>query len=237
METQGKTAKKPGRRAGQSRSEFQCVAFLRRDALLRQLNALVEAGAIGHFWCVEHEADEETKKAHFHLRMLPPPSRAVDWQELAAGIVEHVKGEALPRRLVVGKGAVNDKSEDGLLYARHDRRYCAVKGLVKRRYDYARSEFFTDDADWLDGLWSAADEYQPERRRMTPEDILGLVEQTPDMRPLDLVRLCIVNGLAQGQLSMIERYRGMLLAERAPRLGGPCNHPKPKENNDDTDPE
>lgn len=96
MKKPEKSSSKPGRRAGQSRSEMQCVAFLRPDALLAQLNALVSSGEIGHFWFVEHQPDEETRKVHIHLRMTPPPSRAVVWSEIAASIVEYVPGETLP---------------------------------------------------------------------------------------------------------------------------------------------
>lgn len=214
MNTTDKSSSKPGRRAGQSRSEMQCVAFLRRDALLAQLHALVSSGAIGHFWAVEHEADEETKKPHFHLRLTPPPSRAVVWASLASGIVESVPGESLPRRLVLGKRAVNDESEEGLLYARHDSRYLAAKGLSKSHVDYPRSAFFTDSPEWLDSVWAAADEFTPSPRRMTAEDILNELEKSPHMSPRVLLRLCIVNNLNQGQLTMLERYRSVLLADQ-----------------------
>lgn len=213
METPKKSSSKPGRRAGQSRSEMQCVAFLRRDALLQQLHALVSGGVIGHFWCVEHEPDEETKKPHFHLRLTPPPSRAVVWSEIAASISENVPGETLPRKLVLGKGAVNDKSEDGLLYARHDSRYLTVKGEVRNHLDYPRAAFFTDSPDWLDSLWSSSDEYTPTPRRLSAEDVLNELEKNPRMPARVLLRLCIVNNLNQGQLTMLERYRSVLLSE------------------------
>lgn len=213
MNTTEKSSSKPGRRAGQSRSEFQCVAFLRRDSLLAQLHALSSSGVIGHFWAVEHEADEEHKKAHFHIRMTPPPSRAVVWADIAAGIVEMVPGEALPRKLVVDKRAVNDKSEDGLLYARHDSRYLSVKGMTKRVVDYSREAFFTDSAEWLDAEWARADDFTPTPRKLSAAEILEELERNPHMSPRVLLRLCIVNGLNQGQLTMLERYRGVLLAE------------------------
>lgn len=213
MQSTDKSSSKPGRRAGQSRSEMQCVAFLRRDALLAQLHALVAGGAIGHFWCVEHEPDEETKKAHFHLRLTPPPSRAVVWSQIAAAITEQVPGESLPRRLVLGKRAVNDESEEGLLYARHDSRFLAAKGLVKAHVDYPRDAFFTDSPDWLDSVWAAADEHTPTPKRMSAEDILNALESNPRMSSRVLLRLCIVNGLSHGQLNMLERYRSVLLSE------------------------
>lgn len=196
---------------------MQCVAFLRRDALLQQLHVFAASGVIGHFWCVEHEPDEETKKPHFHLRLTPPPSRAVVWSEIAAGIVEQVPGEALPRKLVLGKRAVNDESEEGLLYARHDSRYLSVIGKVKSHYDYPREAFFTDSPEWLDGVWATSDEYTPPPRRLSAEDILNELEKNPTMPSRVLLRLCIVNNLNQGQLNMLERYRAVLLAEHTPQ--------------------
>lgn len=218
MKTPEKSSSRPGRRAGQSRSEMQCVAFLRRDALLQQLHALVAAGTIGHFWCVEHQPDEETKKPHFHLRMTPPPSRAVVWSEIAAAVTEFVPGESLPRKLVLGKRAVNDESEEGLLYARHDSRYLSVKGLTKSQVDYPRQAFFTDSPEWLDGEWAKSDDYTPAPRRMTAEDILAELERNPKMPARILLRLCIVNNLNQGQLNMLERYRTVLLADLPPPM-------------------
>lgn len=218
MKNPEKSSSRPGRRAGQSRSEMQCVAFLRRDALLQQLHALVSGGAIGHFWCVEHEPDEETKKPHFHLRLTPPPSRAVVWSEIAASIYENVPGETLPRKLVLGKRAVNDESEEGLLYARHDSRFLSVKGLTKGHVDYPRTAFFTDSPEWLDGEWAKADDYTPTPRKMSAEDILSELERNPKMPARILLRLCIVNNLNQGQLTMLERYRSVLLADLPPPM-------------------
>lgn len=206
-ETNEKTTKATGRRQGTTRSEMQCVSFLTLDGLKRNLDALVKAKKIGHYWAVEHEADEDTKKPHQHVRLTPPPSRAVNWSEIAEGIKETVKGEELPRRLVLDARSVNDKREDGLLYARHDSRYCAVKGLTKAHYDYPASAFITDDRDWFDGLWSAADSFSPEPKRQTAAELLAMIERNPMMTEWDLLRACIVANLPKGQADMLEKAR------------------------------
>lgn len=209
-ETNDKTTKTAGRRQGTTRSEMQCVSFLTLAGLKWHLDALVKAKKIGHYWAVEHEADEDTKKRHQHVRMTPPPSRAVNWSEIADGIREMVEGEELPRRLVLDARSVNDKREDGLLYARHDARYCAVKGLTKAHYDYPPSAFITDDRDWFDGLWSAADSFSPEPKRQTAAELLAMIERNPNLTEWDLLRACIVANLPKGQSDMLEKARIML---------------------------
>lgn len=209
--TQGKR----GRPAGQSRSEIQLVGYLTRPALVRQLNALKAEGKIGHWWAVYHEADEDTHKEHAHVRMTPPLSRAVDWNAIVAGVTEQVDGESLPRRLVASGRAVNDHAEDGLLYARHDRRYCDAKGLTKARYDYPRADFLTDDGEWLDGLWAAADQYTPTAKRLGAEDLANLLDNHPDTPTRTLLRLCLVNGHTKGTFDMLCIYRDEVKAERA----------------------
>lgn len=214
MSTTQETETKRGRPAGKSRSEIQLVGYLRKASLVRQLNALVASGKIGHWWAVEHEPDEETKKAHFHVRMVPPLSRAVDWLAVVAGIVEKVPGEELPRRLVASAKAVNDAREDGLLYARHDRRYCDAKGMSKAHYDYPRKAFLTDDDEWLDALWNAADQFTPAAKRQSAEDLANLLDRHPDTDTRTLLRLCLVNGHTKGVFDMLCIYRDEVIASR-----------------------
>lgn len=208
---------KKGRPAGQSRSEIQLVGYLRKESLLRQMKALVEEGVIGHFWAVQHEPDEDAKKEHWHIRMFPPVSRTVDWNAVIERVQENVPGETLPRKLVASSRATNDKTEDGLLYARHDRRYCDRKGLVKSRYDYPRTDFFTDDEDWLDGLWALSDQFTPAAKRMSAEDLANLVEAKPETTDRTLLRLCLVNGHSSGTLNMLLRLRDIAYADRRAR--------------------
>lgn len=201
------TAPKKGRPAGQSRSEIQLIGYLRPAALAKQLNALVAAGKIGHWWAVEHEPDEDARKVHFHIRMVPPLSRAVDWNAIVASVVEQVPGEDLPRRLVASPRAVNDAREDGLLYARHDRRYCDAKGEAKAHYDYPRDAFLTDDGEWLDALWNAADQFTPAAKRKSAEDLANLLDRHPDTDRRTLLRLCLRNGITKGTFDMLCMYR------------------------------
>lgn len=210
------TEKKRGRPVGLSRSEFQCISFLTTKGLSSIMEKLVHDGKIGHYWFVEHEPDEDTKKVHHHLRMTPPISGSVNWQEIVALVVENVPGESLPRRLVASSRACNNESHDGLLYARHDARYCRVKGLVKSHYDYGRNDFHTDDKLWLDELWAQSDNFKPVKVRLGIEDVVSVVERNPRMSKLELLRLCLVNGLNKGQKDMLEELRREVLANNQP---------------------
>lgn len=232
MKSTNNTTPKRGRPAGQSRSEFQCVSFLTTSGLRACLRALVEDGTIGHFWFVKHDPDEETRKPHHHLRMTPPVSRSVDWAAVCARVVETVPGEDLPRRLVASSRAANNESLDGLLYARHDTRYCTVKGLRKRHYDYPRTAFETDDADWLDALWAQSDDYTPTRRRLGSEELLAEVERNPRMSRLDLLRLCLLNGATKGTRDMLEEYARELIATKRPNITTRGNDNEPPDLDD-----
>ena len=207
--------KKRGRPLGKSRCECQCVGYLPAEEMKRQLLALVADKRIGHFWFVEHEPDEDCSKPHIHLRMTPPPSRAVDWASIAERVSCVVEGETLPRKLVLGKGAVNDASCDGLLYARHDSRYCRAKNLVKATYDYPRESFVTDCVEWLDGVWLASDEYDPPPVRMTVQDVTSMVEAcNGEISDRSLLRVALVNGLTQGVYNMLAMYARELRNEQ-----------------------
>lgn len=192
---------------GMSRSEMQCVAYLTPEALKKQCLALVKSGEIGHFWAVYHEPDEDSKKVHAHLRMTPPPSRAVDWAAIAEKVVELVPFESLPRRLVLGKRATNNESEEGLLYARHESKYLRVKGLLKAVKDYPRDAFITDSEEWLDEQWSASDAFEPSPRKMTMQDLVELVESEICPDDCELLRLALLAGLNQGQWNMLLLYK------------------------------
>lgn len=200
------TNTKRGRPQGQSRAEMQCVGYLTEKGLLAHLSRLVREGTIGHFWAVQHTPDEESKKVHWHLRLTPPASKAVDWQAVADGIWETVPGEDKPRRLVLGKAACNNASEEGLLYARHESRYLAAKGLIKAWKDIPRELFKTDSEEWLDAQWAAADAYEPTPRKMTIDDLIELVESEFQPSRRELLRLALKSGLNKGQWEMLVEY-------------------------------
>ena len=208
------TKTKRGRPAGQSRCECQLIGYLTRPALKAQLNALVAAGTIGHWWAVQHEPDEDSRKEHWHLRMTPPASGTVNWSEVVASVEEMVEGETLPRRLVLDKRGVNDKREDGLLYARHDARYLDTKGETRTHLDYPREAFMTDSEEWLDALWAESDRFTPTAKRMTAEDLCNEVERNPDISTRALLRACLVNGLNKGVFDMLTVYRNEVRRDR-----------------------
>ena len=112
-----------------------------------------------------------------------------------------------PRRLVASSRAVNDASLDGLLYARHDARYCDAKGLSKATYNLPRESFLTDCPEWLDALWNEADTYEPTPKRMTAEDLYKMVEGNPDISTRALLRACLCNGLNKGTFDLLTLYR------------------------------
>ena len=213
-----------GRPVGLSRSEIQVVGYLRREALLAQLSTLVRDGTIGHFWAVEHAPDEDCKKQHWHIRMTPPVSRAVNWAVVVGGVVESVPGESLPRKLVASSRAVNDKATDGLLYARHDSRYCRVKCLRKSVYDYPIEAFATDSKDWLANLWAECDNADIEPRKQTRADLVQWASENPSASWSEIVRVCFLNGLSLSDAKML----GVIQREAASAPPPPPPPPPPE---------
>ncbi len=214
MTALAKTSKQRGRPKGQSKSEIQVVSYLNHPVLVGLLDDLIRRGEIGHYWAVEHACDEDDCKVHSHLRMLPPPGRCVDWHAILSTLQEQVAGEPLPRCCVASSRACNNQGLDGLLYARHDRRYCDIKGLSKSRYDYQFEDFATDSKDWFRQLWQASDSYTPTRQRLTSEGLLEHIESNPNITELELLRLCICNGLSKGQFDMLRRYASCYRAQQ-----------------------
>ena len=199
--------KKRGRPAGKSRCECQCVGYLTKEGLLWRLDTLVQTGVIGHYWAVEHEPDEEVHKVHWHLRMTPPPSVAVEWSKVCDQVQEMVEGENLPRKLVLGQKAVNDASLEGLLYARHDSRYLAAKGLVRATVDIPSDRFYTDSRDWFEELWNAADAFEVECKRLSKADILAMLDECHGrISNRVLLRLVLCNNYTLGDYQLFGRY-------------------------------
>lgn len=205
--------KKRGRPLGKSRCECSCIGYLRPDTLESILNGFVRDGVIGHFWFVEHSQDEEVRKPHCHLRMTPPPSRAVDWAAVCERVQEDIPGEALPRKLVLSKGSVNDAWQDALLYARHDSRYLEAKGLRKATVDIPKEFFRTDSLEWFEQMWIASDSFEPEPRRLSKSDIMAMLDDAPDISNRQLLRVVMVNNFTLSDYHLFSRYRAEVRRE------------------------
>jgi len=214
MTKETESAQSRGRPKGQSKSECQCIGYLTRPALQGALGVLVKGGLIGHFWAVEHKPESNETKAHWHIRMTPPPSRTVDWAQVASLVVEKVDGESKVRGLVLDSRSCNNQSEDGLLYARHDSRYLRLKGMDKAFVDYKREEFLTDSEEWLSEQWAKADAFEPAPRKLTMADLLDLVESDICPGHKALLRLALQAGLNKGQWDMLREYRAMCESDR-----------------------
>lgn len=215
MEQETEVKQRRGRPLGLSRSDLQCVSYLPFAELQKQLTELKRQGGIGHWWAVEHEPDEDSKKVHQHVRMCPPIGRTANWSLVVEIVQATVVGEHLPRRLVVSKQGVNDKYLDGLLYARHDSRYLSAKGLVKARVDYPRDAFATDDEEWLDGVWAESEQFEPTARKLTKAEVLAMVDDARgEISTRDLLRLCLLNDFTHGDFNLFREYSRLVRMER-----------------------
>lgn len=217
---------KRGRPPGKSRCECSCISYLTTTSLLRQMMELVASGAIGHFWFVEHEPDEEAKKPHHHLRMTPPAAQGVIWSELCERVTESLPGESLPRKLVLSHGSVNDCWQDALLYARHDSRYLSAKGMTKLHVDYPIDRFYTDSAEWLEQIWIASDEFEPTKRRMSKVDVMEMLDKCHGgISSRELLRVVMSNDYTLSDFHLFHRYAAECQADWREEQ----NKPKPVE--------
>lgn len=209
-----KTSEKPknGRPKGLSRASFTPVSYLEQAELVSILAGLRSAGDIGHWWAVHHDPEGPGLKAHWHVRIEPPLSRAVDWAEIQQAMQYTYPGENVPRGTIAMRGAVNDRPSDALLYAAHWTPYLSLKGLVRVQRDIPISDFLTSDEAWLKECWAVALEYlaSVEPRKLSLLEISQLVEENPSMSSLDLLRLVITAERSRSDFDLLKIFQNEL---------------------------
>lgn len=111
---------------------FSMISYNTRPFLVEKLNELKEGGLV-QFWAfVEHLPEDDEKKPHKHLYIIP--AKLIDTQRIEKALLELDQNNLLGKPL----GAIfprSSKFDDWYLYALHDQRYLALKGQ-KRKYHY-----------------------------------------------------------------------------------------------------
>jgi len=132
---------------------FSMISYNTRDFLREKLNELVQGGLI-QFWAfIEHLPEEDEKKAHKHLYIIP--AKLIDTQRIEKALQEIDLTDITAKPL----GAIfpqSSKFADWYLYGLHDKKYLAYKGQ-KRKYHYNDKAFVVSCQDTFQELKNLID--------------------------------------------------------------------------------
>lgn len=134
-----------------SKKPSSTVSFNSDKYILSLLPSLVRDGLIDVYFSVRHYAEEDTKKDHWHILLVP--SRPLDFNKVRCRFFEAVIGQSdlgcLPFR--------PSKIHDWLLYSLHDSDYLCKHGLVRLNC-YSVKDVVTNEPDYLTELYREARE-------------------------------------------------------------------------------
>lgn len=129
------------------------ISYNSQDFLIEKLNELVQCGLV-QFWAfIHHKAEEDEKKAHKHLYIIP--QKMLDTQRIEKALQEIDINDLTAKPL----GAIfpqNSKFDDWYLYGLHDKKYLALKGQ-KRQYSYNDNAFIVSCQDTFQELKNLID--------------------------------------------------------------------------------
>ena len=132
---------------------FSMISYNTQDFLRDKLNELVEGGLV-QFWAfIEHLPEEDEKKAHKHLYIIP--QKLIDTQRIEKALQEIDLTDITAKPL----GAIfpqSSKFADWYLYGLHDKKYLAYKGQ-KRKYHYNDNAFVVSCQDTFQELKNLID--------------------------------------------------------------------------------
>lgn len=123
---------------------FSTISYNSREFLEVKLNDLVNRRKIAFFGFIEHLPEEDEKKAHKHLYIVP--NGQINTDEILDYLLE-----LDPKNPDKPLGCIpfhSSKFTDWYLYSLHDKDYLASKGQ-SRKYSYKKEEFIVSDSDFF----------------------------------------------------------------------------------------
>lgn len=133
------------------------ISFNSEYFLAAKCNKLIEDELIQSYAYIKHNAEEDTKKEHYHLLLVP--SCPVDPCKVRKRFIE-----PCPEGDLICLPFVPSKLGDWLLYALHYPVYLTKKGLV-RRYHYSLDDIITNEPiEWLEDVFHTACEELTDKR-------------------------------------------------------------------------
>ncbi len=136
-----------------TRSPIATISYNTNSFLIKELNSMI-ADKIIEFWAfVEHVPEEDEKKIHKHLYVVP--SSTVDTFRINDRLSElDITNSNLPPLGCIRW--VHSKFADWYLYALHDRDYLATK-QEERKFHYEKSDIIVSDSDYFNELIHTCD--------------------------------------------------------------------------------
>ena len=124
---------------------FSTISYNSADFLTVKLNDLVNRRKLAFWAYVEHLPEEDEKKAHKHLYIVPNGQINTD-EVLLDILVEY--DHTHPEKPLGCVGVKSSKFYDWYMYSIHDVDYLSSKGQ-SRKYHYKREEVACSDTDYL----------------------------------------------------------------------------------------
>lgn len=123
---------------------FSTISYNSCEFLLVKLNDLINRRKIAFYGFIEHLPEEDEKKAHKHLYIVP--NGQINTDEILDYLLE-----LDPKNPDKPLGCIpfhSSKFTDWYLYTSHDKDYLASKGQ-SRKYSYQKDEFIVSDSDFF----------------------------------------------------------------------------------------
>lgn len=193
---------------------FATISYNTKMFLVNKLNELLLKQEIDYYMFIEHIAEEDEKKKHKHLYIVP--STRCDTNVLLSHLEEKVKRMAKPLRCMP---AVSSKFGDWYMYAIHDRQYLLSKGQ-KRLHSYSKEDIVCSNKEFLEDCIHRIDK----SKFVGNERLVNAVENDVPFEQL------VVNGFVPVQLIMQYQQMYNILRTAVPvcRNGRESHTPKDK---------
>ena len=118
-----------------TRLPIATITYNTDEYLQLKLNELIKARIISLWFYINHKAEDDEKKDHKHLYIVP--AKTIQTDDLCDELIEY-NGSDKPLKCL---RFVNSKSfSDWFMYVLHDEGYLLSKGQ-KRKYHYNRDKF------------------------------------------------------------------------------------------------
>lgn len=136
-----------------TRTAVSTISYNTDHFLIEKLNEKVSLGEIEFFCFINHLPEEDEKKAHKHLFLIP--SSTVDTFSLQKFFLEIdiTNPDLPPLGCIMFK---HSKFSDWYMYALHDKDYLASK-CMERKYHYSKDDIFCSSVDYMNELIHTSD--------------------------------------------------------------------------------
>lgn len=122
------------------------ISYCTEDYLKVTLDNLVDIRYISWYMFINHLGDEDIKKDHRHIYIIP--NGRIDTDKLDTELTQLVEDNEKPLKCMVWRTESLKNFGDVYLYYLHDSQYLACKGLT-RNLHYTEDDIITSDRDQL----------------------------------------------------------------------------------------